>query len=145
MPRKGLAQETEGTMNMPKKYTAIYQYGDDGWWTVSIKEVRGVHTQGRSIAQARTRVREALGLFVDGAETAELVDDIRVGPGMLNAILKARRARQAADRHQKLATLASRAAAKKLVAKMSVRDAGEVLGVSHQYVQQLAGSPGGGS
>jgi hypothetical protein len=31
---------------------------------------------------------------------------------MLNAILKARRARQAADRHQKL------------VAKMSVRDAG---------------------
>jgi predicted RNase H-like HicB family nuclease len=132
-------------MNMPKKYTAIYQYGDDGWWTVSIKEVRGVHTQGRSIAQARTRVREALGLFVDGAETAELVDDIRVGAGMLNAILKARRARQAADRQQKLATLASRAAAKKLVAKMSVRDAGEVLGVSHQYVQQLAGSSEGGS
>ena len=132
-------------MNMPKKYTAIYQYGDDGWWTVSIKEVRGVHTQGRSIAQARTRVREALGLFIDGAETAELVDDIRVSAGMLNAIRKARRARQAADRHQKLATLASRAAAKKLVAKMSVRDAGEVLGVSHQYVQQLAGSPGGGS
>ena len=132
-------------MNMAKKYTAVYEYGDDGWWTVSIREVRGVHTQGRSIAQARTRVREALGLFVDGAETAELVDDIRVGAGMLNAILKARRARKAADRQQKLATLASRAAAKKLVAKMSVRDAGEVLGVSHQYVQQLASSPGGGS
>ena len=112
---------------------------------MSIREVRGVHTQGRSIAQARTRVREALGLFVDGAETAQLVDDIRVGAAMLNAILKARRARQAADRQQKLATLASRAAAKKLVAKMSVRDAGEVLGVSHQYVQQLAGSSGGGS
>jgi predicted RNase H-like HicB family nuclease len=130
---------------MAKRYTAVYEYGNDGWWTVSIREVRGVHTQGRSIAQARTRVREALGLFVDGAATAELVDDIRVGAGMLNAILKARRARQAADRHQKLATLASRAAAKKLVAKMSVRDAGEVLGVSHQYVQQLAGSSGGGS
>ncbi|HMC94383.1 MAG TPA: type II toxin-antitoxin system HicB family antitoxin [Polyangia bacterium] len=132
-------------MNMAKKYTAVYEYGNDGWWTVSIREVRGVHTQGRSIAQARTRVREALGLFVDGAETAQLVDDIRVGAAMLNAILKARRARQAADRQQKLATLASRAAAKKLVAKMSVRDAGEVLGVSHQYVQQLAGSSGGGS
>src|SRR5450432_2745700 len=132
-------------MNMAKKYTAVYEYGNDGCWTVSIREVRGVHTQGRSIAQARTRVREALGLFVDGAETAQLVDDIRVGAAMLNAILKARRARQAADRQQKLATLASRAAAKKLVAKMSVRDAGEVLGVSHQYVQQLAGSSGGGS
>ena len=130
---------------MAKKYTAVYEYGNDGWWTVSIREVRGVHTQGRSIAQARTRVREALGLFVDGAEAAQLVDDIRVGAAMLNAILKARRARQAADRQQKLATLASRAAAKKLVAKMSVRDAGEVLGVSHQYVQQLAGSSGGGS
>jgi predicted RNase H-like HicB family nuclease len=132
-------------MNMAKKYTAVYQYGDDGWWTVSIKEVRGVHTQGRSIAQARARVREALGLFVDGAETAELTDDFRVGAGMRNAILRARRARQVADRQQKLATRASQAVAKKLVAKMSVRDAGEVLGVSHQYVQQLAGSSGGGS
>lgn len=125
-------------MKAAKTYTAVYQYGDDGWWTVSIKEIRGVHTQGRSIAQARTRIREALGLFVDDAETAELVNDIRVGAGMRNAILKASRARQVADRHQKVAILASRTAAKKLVAKMSVRDAGEVLGVSHQYVQQLA-------
>ncbi len=125
---------------MAKKYTAVFEYGDDGWWSVSIKEVRGVHTQGRSIAQARRRVREALGLFVADADSAELVSDIRVGPTLQLALTRVRRARKAAERQQTLATRASKAAARKLVAKMSVRDAGEVLGVSHQYVQQLAGS-----
>ena len=33
-------------------------------------------------------------------------------------------------------------AAKKLVSRMSVRDASEILSVSHQRVQQLAGSKG---
>ena len=47
------------------KYTATYTHEDDGWWTVRIKEVQGVHSQGRSISQARNRVREALSLFVD--------------------------------------------------------------------------------
>ena len=47
------------------KYTATYTHEDDGWWTVRIKELQGVHSQGRSISQARNRVREALSLFVD--------------------------------------------------------------------------------
>jgi predicted RNase H-like HicB family nuclease len=125
-------------MTVGTKYTAIYEYGDDGWWTVSIKEIRGAHTQGRSIAQARKRIREVLGLFAVDADSAEVVDEIRLGPGLREVVVKVRRAQASADRQKKLATSASRAAARKLVAKMSVRDAGEVLGVSHQYVQQLA-------
>jgi predicted RNase H-like HicB family nuclease len=58
------------------KYTVDYVLGGDGWWTASVRDVRGAHTQGRSIAQARRRIREALGLFVDGAETAELLNHI---------------------------------------------------------------------
>jgi predicted RNase H-like HicB family nuclease len=61
-----------------KTYTVDYVRGDDGWWTASVRGVRGAHTQGRSIAQARRRVRKALGLFVDDAERADLLDNIRI-------------------------------------------------------------------
>jgi predicted RNase H-like HicB family nuclease len=60
-----------------KKYTVDYVLGDDGWWTASVREVRGANTQGRSIAQARRRMRAALGLFVDDAKGAQLIDHIR--------------------------------------------------------------------
>jgi predicted RNase H-like HicB family nuclease len=125
---------------MATKYTAIYDLGDDGWWTVRIKDVPGVHSQGRSIAQARNRVREALSLFVDGAATAEFQDSIRVAPEIRRALdLTLAAKRQVVKDQARLAKL-SIEAAKKLVNRMSVRDAGEVLGLSHQRVQQLARS-----
>ena len=54
-----------------------YERDDSGWWVASIREVRGCHSQGRTIDEARRRVREALGLFIeDDAESAEFVDDL---------------------------------------------------------------------
>jgi predicted RNase H-like HicB family nuclease len=123
-----------------KKYTVDYVLGDDGWWTASVREVRGAHTQGRSIAQARRRVREALSLFVDDADRAELVDNIRIDAETRSILRKASHARAALERQQKSVSQLSRTAVKRLTARMSVRDASEVLGVSPQRVQQLASS-----
>jgi predicted RNase H-like HicB family nuclease len=123
-----------------KKYTVDYVLGDDGWWTASVREVRGAHTQGRSIAQARRRVREALGLFVEDAAGAELVDHIRIDADTRSVIRKAAEARRGLERQQKNVSQLSRTAVKKLTARMSVRDASEILGVSPQRVQQLASS-----
>jgi predicted RNase H-like HicB family nuclease len=123
-----------------KKYTVDYVLGDDGWWTASVREVRGAHTQGRSIAQARRRVREALSLFVDDADRAELFDNIRIDAETRSILRKASQARAALERQQKSVSQLSRTAVKKLTARMSVRDASEVLGVSPQRVQQLASS-----
>jgi predicted RNase H-like HicB family nuclease len=123
-----------------KKYTVDYVLGDDGWWTASVREVRGAHTQGRSIAQARRRIREALGLFVEGAETAELFDNIRIDAATRSILRKASQARRDVERRQKTASQLARTAVKKLTARMSVRDASEVLGLSPQRVQQLASS-----
>jgi predicted RNase H-like HicB family nuclease len=54
-----------------------YEQDDSGWWVASIREVRGCHSQGRTIDKARRRVHEALGLFIeDDAESAEFVDDL---------------------------------------------------------------------
>jgi predicted RNase H-like HicB family nuclease len=58
-------------------YHVAYERDDSGWWVTSIREVRGCHSQGRTIDEARRRVREALGLFIeDDAESTEFVDDL---------------------------------------------------------------------
>jgi predicted RNase H-like HicB family nuclease len=45
------------------------------------KRGEGCHTYGRTIDQARDRIREALGLFVSNAETATIEDDVRMPAG----------------------------------------------------------------
>ena len=58
-------------------YHVAYERDDSGSWVASIREVRGCHSQGRTIDEARHRVREALGLFIeDDAESAEFIDDL---------------------------------------------------------------------
>ena len=63
-----------------KPYTVVFERDADEWWVASVRGVAGVHSQGRSIDQARTRVREALALAIgdDAAERARLVDDVRL-------------------------------------------------------------------
>ena len=51
-------------------YRAVFEREPDGRWTVHIPKVKGCHRYGRTIGQARDRIREALGLFVDNAESA---------------------------------------------------------------------------
>ena len=54
-------------------YNVTYLRDESKWWVASIREVPGCHSQGRTVDQARRRVREALELFVD-AKSATLVD-----------------------------------------------------------------------
>ena len=61
-----------------KQYRAVYDRDADGRWNVEIQDVAGCYTYGRTIAQARERIREALGLYVQNAEHATIVDDIRL-------------------------------------------------------------------
>jgi len=58
-------------------YTVIYEPGDNGWWLAHVPAIPGCHTQGRSIDQARERIRETLSLWVEGADKVTLVDDMR--------------------------------------------------------------------
>ena len=121
------------------RYTVKYERDADGWWVVTVKGVRGVRTQARSISQGRTRIREALALFVDDAQTAELVDDVQIGVEQKRALARARRLQRAAEREQAHAADLARKVARTLVRvkKLSVRDAGEVMGISGARVQQL--------
>lgn len=121
------------------QFEVIYERDESGWWVASVKGIPGCHTQGRSIPQARTRIREALSLFVDDAETAELIDKPKLPKEMRKVVDHLKAARRKADDEQARAQEATREAAVTLTKKMglSMRDAATLLGLSHQRIQQL--------
>ena len=44
--------------------TIVYENGDDGWTVASIPAVPGTHSQGRTRAEARENVLDALALML---------------------------------------------------------------------------------
>lgn len=125
-----------------KRYTVRYERDETGWWSGEIKEVQGCRTQGRTIAQVRRRIREALGLFVRGARTAPLVDDVVLPAPARRTLASYHQARVKADRETARAQASTLQAVRLLTKRLglSTRDASEILGLSHQRIQQLAQS-----
>ena len=120
-------------------YTVRYERDETNWWVATIKELKGCHTQGRTIAQARKRIREALGLFIDDSDEAELIDDVAL-PSNAELLLKRvhstrKRAEEEADKLQSSTAEAAQVLTQEI--GVSTRDAGELLGLSHQRVQQI--------
>src|SRR5450759_4126769 len=52
LSREGLDQQMSHTVDL--------EHDSAGWWLASARDIRGCHTQGRSIRQALSRMREAL-------------------------------------------------------------------------------------
>jgi predicted RNase H-like HicB family nuclease len=125
------------------QFTVRYERDPSGWWIVTIPEIQGCRTQGRSIAEGRRRIREAMALFIDeaAAEQATLVDDVRLPRDVMRQIRLVATQRALAERVREDVKDVTRAAVKQLTrrAGLSVRDAAEMLGISYQRVQQLAG------
>lgn len=128
----------EAAMNA---YHVAYERDESGWWVASVRGVRGCHTQGRTVDEARRRIREAMELFVRDARSAKIVDDVKLPVLAAKAIRAYATLRQRAKQEDRRAALAARHAVRLLRGgklKMSARDAARLLGVSHQRVHQLA-------
>ena len=124
-------------------YTVRYERDESGWWVAQVKESPAAITQGRTIAEARRRIREALALALDDdakAEKAKLIDDVKLPADVRRALVRAQVARKRLEADAAVAQASTTTAIAKLVKKLglSVRDAGELLGISYQRVQQLA-------
>lgn len=123
-----------------KTYRIAYERDESGWWVASVRGVRGCHTQGRTVEEARRRVIEAMELFVDDARTASIVDDVKLPSGAAQAVRAYASLRRKAEQEDRRAALAARRAVRILRSgrlKMSARDAARLLGLSHQRVHQL--------
>lgn len=128
-------------MSRNKRYVAIYDREPDSeTWLVHIEGVPGCQTYGRSLRQASERIREALAVWLD-SEPETLVISDRL-PGEIEALARSvARQRIQAERAGAAAQEATAAAVRELAEKgLSRRDAAELLGISHQRVQQLLAS-----
>ena len=124
------------------KYRVVLERDESGAWIARVPGVRGCHTHGRTLNQARRRIREALSLWVDDADKAELVEEVRLPSRVRKSISRSRAARRQARHEQDRAQAVMKEAAETLVDDLGLglRDAGELLEISHQRVQQLVNS-----
>jgi len=53
------------------KYHVVYERDETGWWLASVPSLQGCHTQGRTLDEAKWRVKEAIEVTID----ADLPDD----------------------------------------------------------------------
>jgi len=123
-------------------YVALEVDPRSGQWMADIEGLP-VHTWGRTLGKVKEYAHEALATHLDVD-----VDDVRghlvfrkplLPASVLQALEQAETARSEADGAAVRAAAAKATAARALVhdAHLSMRDAAEVLGLSHQRVQQL--------
>jgi predicted RNase H-like HicB family nuclease len=126
-----------------KTYRVAYERDESGWWVASVRGLRGCHTQGRTVDEARRRIVKAMELFVADARRAKIVDDVKLPSGAAKALRTYAARRRRADDEDRRAAQAARHAVRVLRGgrlKMSARDAARLLGLSHQRVHQLTRS-----
>jgi len=128
-------------MTRRRTYGAVYERDPEtDAWLVHIKSIPGCATYGRTLRQAEARIREALAAWLDrdpdGLEIAS-----EWPPELEDVATKVSQARRDAATSAKAAGAATAKAAKRLERMgLSRRDTADVLGISHQRVQQLLAS-----
>lgn len=130
---------------LAQTFKVIFEYEVDpdpakgAAWIVSIPAVKACHTYGRSLAEARRNIREALAVSLDDdareaiAEAATFDEEIRLPASMRGAVKRFAQTRAAAAK----ARAESIAAARTITDSVSLRDAGELLGLTAEGVRQL--------
>lgn len=122
----------------PRSYRAVAELDGD-WWVVTVPELRGVFTQGRTYDQAKAMARDAIATMLEvAADRVAVTMEIRLPDHAETAIseveqARTARARAAAAEQRKLWESAHRLRA----AGVKVVDAAALLGISKQRVYQL--------
>lgn len=120
-------------------YEIVLERDESGAWLAQASEISGCHTWGRSLREARRRIREALALWVDDADEVELEFVVRLPRDVRHAVRRGKTARERSAREAERAQKEIQKAIETLEqAGFSRRDTAELLDLSHQRVQQVA-------
>lgn len=121
--------------NKQFKVTVRRDPDDQTAWLVNVAGTPGAHTFGRSLAEAKRHGIEAVALWFElEPETFDVDWDIRLGD-LARPVKQARDAMAHADEDRRRRDEAVRTLTD---AGVSYRDVGELLGLSHQRVAQIA-------
>jgi predicted RNase H-like HicB family nuclease len=128
-------------MTKARSYVAVYERDSESdAWLVHVKTIPACHTYGRTLRQAEARIREALALWLD-RDPDGLQITPEWPPELVEVATNVAGARREAAQSARAAGTTTTNAAKKLDRMgLSRRDTADVLGISHQRVQQLLAS-----
>jgi predicted RNase H-like HicB family nuclease len=118
---------------------AVFDLDTDGNWLVRVPGIRGCHSYGRSLSEARKNIREAIELFVPEHEGLEVTEEQRLPRPARTAVAACRKTRHDAETARSAAVQATSSTARYLSKEVGLgtRDIAELLGISHQRVAQL--------
>jgi predicted RNase H-like HicB family nuclease len=121
-----------------RRYVAIYERDrESDAWLVHVDGIDGCHTYGRTLRQAGERIEEALAVWLD-REPGEFVIEHHWPDRITELASVVEKARRASADASRAASDATMSAARRLATMgLSRRDTAEILGISHQRVQQL--------
>ena len=126
---------------MARSFVARYERDENNYWSV-VADLGGKRTaisDGQTLPKARRRIRQAIALLLDASEGSfEVVDDVFLPATVRRAMRSYEAAQEAAKVKARALDEARRKAAEALERHgLSRRDAGELLGLTGQRVQQL--------
>jgi len=137
MHRKGRLEMT--ATDPPKKIRVKFTQEGSDWLVEDLDEPR-IHSFGRSVAKARANIIDAAALWyevdpkvVGVTPVFAFADDL---PRILEELGEAKVESSRVD--DQVRSLTATAIAELLRRRVSMRDAAEILGLSHQRIQQIA-------
>lgn len=126
-----------------RAYKVVFEQEGSGW-RASIPEVRGCDAWGRSLSEARRKVRKALASSgvknaASVARKVDLVDIVRLPASAKKELARYSEARTRAQAEVQTLRRATRSVVSTLTSKfgISLRDASALLGLSRERVRQL--------
>jgi predicted RNase H-like HicB family nuclease len=124
-----------------RRYVAVYERDSESdAWLVHVDGIDECHSYGRTLRQAGERIEEALALWLD-REPDNLVLEHQWPKAVADVADEVSTIRHTAAQASQAASDATLRAARRLTRMgLSRRDTAEILGISHQRVQQLLAS-----
>ena len=126
-----------------RTFKVVFEQEGSGW-RASIPEVRGCEAWGRSLSEARRKVRKALAASnlknaASVARKVDLVDIVRLPASAKKELARYSEARTRAQAEVQVLRRATRSVVSTLTSKfgISLRDASALLGLSRERVRQL--------
>lgn len=125
-------------MARQRRYIAEYRR-ERGYWVVEMREPGEAHARGRTLRDARQKIRQALSRWLgDAAFSVPIEENVALPSPARRELQRQRLARRRAEQQALEAVTATMSAARALTrAGLSVRDAGELLGLSGARVSQI--------